>query len=289
MAASDSIQRAERRPPTDKATGSNNQFLRGIARAFAGSLIFSLPMLMTMEMWWMGFTMSAWRIAILLVVTVPLLLGLSLFAGFRSARSICDNIADVFVAIFVAVIAAIVTLWLFGVLEASMSLREVVGKVAVQMVPGSIGAMLARSQLGESSAEDEAGSGEEPYWGELFIMAVGAIFLSFNVAPTEEMVLIAYKMSVWQELCLALLSLLLMHAFVYSSNFKGGSSMGEEGFIRIFLRYSIVGYVTVIVVSMAILWFFGRADGTGMEEFLSASIVLAFPGSIGAAAARLVL
>ena len=38
------------------------------------------------------------------------------------------------------------------------------------------------------------------YGGQLFLMAAGALFLSFNVAPTEEMVLIAYMMSTWHLL-----------------------------------------------------------------------------------------
>ena len=120
-------------------------------------------------------------------------------------------------------------------------------------------------------------------------MAIGALFLSFNVAPTEEIVLIAYRMSVWQELILALLSLALMHLLVYEANFRGGSSLDERGFILVFVRYTVVGYVVVVLVSMGILWVFGRLDGNSLEETISAAVVLSFPGAIGAAAARLVL
>jgi hypothetical protein len=35
---------------------ANRVFLVGLGRAFGGALIFSLPMLMTMEMWWLGFS-----------------------------------------------------------------------------------------------------------------------------------------------------------------------------------------------------------------------------------------
>ncbi len=35
---------------------SATEFAVDAARAFAGALIFALPMLMTMEMWWLGFT-----------------------------------------------------------------------------------------------------------------------------------------------------------------------------------------------------------------------------------------
>lgn len=33
---------------------SDYRFFVGLARAFAGAVLFSLPLLMTMEMWWLG-------------------------------------------------------------------------------------------------------------------------------------------------------------------------------------------------------------------------------------------
>jgi uncharacterized membrane protein len=38
-----------------------------------------------------------------------------------------------------------------------------------------------------------------------------------------------------------------------------------------------------------VLWTFGRTDGLAAVELLRSSVVLAFPASIGAAAARLIL
>ncbi len=52
-------------------------------------------------------------------------------------------------------------------------------------------------------------------------MVVGALFLSVNIAPTEEVVLIAYKMNPWHEIALALGTLGLMHVFVYELEFRG--------------------------------------------------------------------
>ncbi len=63
------------------------------------------------------------------------------------------------------------------------------------------------------------------YLGELFLMAVGALFLSLNVAPTEEMIVIAYKMTHWHALVLMMLSIALMHGFVYAVSFEGGHEL----------------------------------------------------------------
>lgn len=55
-------------------------------------------MLMTMEMWSLGASMDPFRLALLLVVSVPLLIGLGRIAGFREASCSSDDLADAFVA-----------------------------------------------------------------------------------------------------------------------------------------------------------------------------------------------
>jgi uncharacterized membrane protein len=73
--------------------------------------------------------------------------------------------------------------------------------------------MLGRKQLG---AEPDTGAEEERkreagYGGELFLMMAGALFLAFNVAPTEEMILIAFQMTPWHALALGAASVALLH------------------------------------------------------------------------------
>jgi putative integral membrane protein (TIGR02587 family) len=268
---------------------SLQHFLTGLGRAAGGAIIFALPMLMTMEMWALGFTIEVWRLCLLLIVMIPLLLGLSYYGGFRRTFSLKDDLADVFVGVLIAGLMSAFVLWLFGLVTLETSLREAIGKIAVQVVPGGIGAMLARSQLGGESSTSDLRRERSSYWGEFFLMATGALFLSFNVAPTEEIILIAYQMDVWRECALALTSLLLMHAFVYVSNFKGGDARGAASHLSVFLRFSLTGYILSLFISMAMLWIFGRSDGLSFYSFLCATLVLGFPASIGAAAARLVL
>lgn len=265
------------------------EFWIGLGRAFAGALIFAVPVLMTMEAWALGFHLDPLRLALLLTVTAPMLVLLHKYGGFRKATRRRDHIADAFVAILVAAVAAAGVLFIFGVLTGGMPLREVIGKIAVQVVPGSLGATLARAQLGPNPLEE--GDVPEPgYAGELFLMVVGALFLSVNIAPTEEVVLIAYKMNPWQEIVLILATLALMHAFVYEFEFRGAHNPEPgAGFLSIFFRYAVVGYVLVMAVNLYILWTFGHIDGTGLSEIVSAVVVLSFPGALGAAVARLIL
>jgi putative integral membrane protein (TIGR02587 family) len=265
----------------------NQAFTIGLARAFGGAILFSLPMLMTMEMWELGFYMNKFRLALLLFLTVPLLVGLSHYMGFEETFGFLDDAVDAFVAVAVGFVASAAALGLFAVIRSGMSSQEIVGNIAIQMVPGSIGAMFAQSQLGGAGKEKK--NRHAGYCGEIFIMAAGALFLSFNVAPTEEMVLIAHKMTAWHSVGLALASLLVMHAFVYAVEFHGQVSIRPHiPFWSELLRFTIVGYAVVLLISLYILWTFGRTEGMSWEELLAVIIVLGFPAAIGAAAARLI-
>ena len=265
-------------------------FAIGLARAFGGALIFTLPILMTMEMWWLGFSVDSLRLALLLVSTIPLLIGLSHYMGFEETFGLKDDALDAFAALAVGFIAGAAALALFSVLEYGMSAREIIGKISIQAVPGSIGAMFAQSELGGKEGKKEEKKRHAGYGGEIFIMAAGALFLAFNVAPTEEMVLIAHKMSAWHSIALLLVSLLVMHAFVYALEFHGTALRSPDAtFWSVFVRFTIVGYAVALLMSLYMLWTFGRTDGVAVQQIVSILIVLGFPAAVGAAAARLIL
>jgi putative integral membrane protein (TIGR02587 family) len=119
-------------------------------------------------------------------------------------------------------------------------------------------------------------------------MTAGALFFAFNVAPTEEMVLIGYKMTPWHALLLLVVSLLIMHAIVYTVGFKG-QEPGADGFWPLFFQFSVVGYAIALAVSLGVLWIFGRLHGLGLEVLVMTVIVLGFPAALGAALSRLIL
>lgn len=275
------------------------RFLVGLARGIAGALLFSIPMLMTMEMWFLGFYMERERLLLLLLLNIPLLVGLSHRIGFERTTTWRESARDAIVAYGMGVAASALILVLLGVIKTDMGPREWVGMVALQAVPASIGALLGRSQLSMQDGEDEdeegdaAGDGEARetgYFTELFMMAVGALYLSLNLAPTEEMILLAFKMTGWHALSLLALSILLMHGFVYALAFRGSHSLNEGTPVwHALIRFTMPGYVLALAVSLYALWTFGRLDGLAPMEAILTIIVLGFPAAIGAAAARLVL
>jgi putative integral membrane protein (TIGR02587 family) len=283
------------------ARGSTDpqRFIVGLARGAAGALLFGIPMLMTMELWQMGFYIDRTRLLLLLLVNIPLLVLLARRIGFEKTSSWLQAVRDALTAYALAILISGFILLLLADLKTSMSISALVGKVAIQSVPASIGALLGRAQLqGGQGGDDEDADNSDPadedvsssYSHELFLMGVGALFLNLNVAPTEEIILIAYKMSALHALACILVSILIMHAFVYAVAFKGTHELPPDTpWWHALIRFTFPGYIVAVLISLYVLWTFGRLDGTGMMQVLMATIVLSFPGAIGAAAARLIL
>lgn len=264
--------------------------LRDFGRAGGGALLFSLPMLMTMEFWSLGITLDRGRLLVLLALNLPLLVLLSRQIGFEESGGWADDILDTLIALGIGLVASAAILALFGSLSLDEPLDAAAGKITLQTVPAALGALLARSQLGAGDDEDKPTDREESYPGELFLMGVGALFLGFNVAPTDEMLVIAMQMEPWMALSLVALSLALMHGFVFAVGFAGGSEVSpDEAWWSAFLRMTLPGYLIALGISLFLLWVFARTDGMAIEGIAMMSVVLAFPSAIGAAAARLVL
>jgi putative integral membrane protein (TIGR02587 family) len=91
-------------------------------------------------------------------------------------------------------------------------------------------------------------------------------------------------------MALAIASLIIMHGFVYAASFRGAPG-APEGVTRrtLFFRYTVPGYAIALVVSTYVLWTFGRYEDHTTITMIMQAVVLGFPASIGAAAARLVV
>jgi putative integral membrane protein (TIGR02587 family) len=305
-------------------------FVTGLGRGAAGAMLFGIPMLMTMELWQLGFYIEPHRLFLLLLVNIPLLVLLADRVGFERTSTWEEACRDAMIAYALGIVISAAVLFLIGDINIGMPLSEILGKTAIQAVPAGIGALLGRSQLG-GSADDEGvdesnasqktkaatngqrhqhgevkgrGDGDKgdaggdavpdqistSYSLELFLMAVGALFLNLNVAPTEEVVLISYKMTPWHALVMIAVSIAIMHGFVYAVAFKGSHAMPDKTpWWHAFFRFTLPGYIVAMTISFYVLWTFGRLDGIAPAQMLMAAIVLSFPGAIGAAAARLIL
>ena len=258
--------------------------LRGVGRAVGGALLFALPLLMTMELWQLAHTVDRFRLGLLVIVTAALVYGLvRIFGAGAGGGGVPGHLADTGLALLVAAVTAAVVLTVLAVVDPIGDWQDAVSVVAIETLPAAIGASYARSQLGEGSPKKEASR----YGHELFLMTAGAVVFAANIAPTEEVVLLAAKMTEAHTAVLVVLSLTLMHAFVYAVGFKGQERADRP--VHAFLTLTVVGYVLALAFSAYVLWTFGRFDGLGTVAVVSETVVLALPASLGAAAARLIL
>ncbi|HEV7415323.1 TIGR02587 family membrane protein [Tianweitania sediminis] len=273
--------------------GTNRAFLIGLARAFAGAIIFALPLFMTMEMWSIASYIEPLRFLLFLGFGLVLMIVLAFFSGFETSDGWLDATLDGVIAFAVGMISSGMLLWLFGVFPEDVTVAGALEIIALQAVPAGMGAVLATKQLGDERDENESeqtNEGRAGYFGQLILMLGGALFVGFNVAPTEEMLLITVSITPSKALALMACSILILHAFVYTVGFAGQEERPDgAGFLLTFAHYSVVGYALALACSAYVLWTFGRMDDVSLSLAAAMSVVLAFPASIGAGIARLVV
>lgn len=262
---------------------SERTYLRDLGRAAGGALLFALPLLMTMEMWQLGMVLEPWRQLLFLLVSLPLLYGLSHYAGFSAQDGPFCDLLDALGAIVVAALTAGGLMLLFNVMEIG-NLRVATGQLTLQIIPASIGALAARKQL-SAGRGDKIRKGD--YLGELFLMAAGAVYMALNLAPTEEMRLIAYRIGPWASVGLMALSFVLLHLIVFEFGFAGQEE--KESHLGALMHFTVPGYAICLLISIGILTLFGANDGHGLAAVAANTVVLAFPAALGAAAARLLV
>ena len=104
------------------------------------------------------------------------------------------------------------------------------------------------------------------------------------------MILITFAMDPTHLIGLMACSVLLLHALVYTVGFAGQERQAEGvGPWTTFLTYTLAGYGLALLLSAYVLWTFGRTDDASLSLVAMMAVVLAFPASLGAGIARLVV
>jgi putative integral membrane protein (TIGR02587 family) len=117
----------------------------------------------------------------------------------------------------------------------------------------------------------------------------GAVLFAANVAPTEEVLMIAAEISAARALGLALFSLAFGGVILYYSEFRGARRHAPADSPRAVFAGIVITYAVALVASALILWFFGRFSDTSFVVCLTQTIVLGVAATLGASAGRLLL
>jgi putative integral membrane protein (TIGR02587 family) len=248
------------------------QELNDLVRAFSGAYIFGVPLLFTMEMWWIGEYGDRWK----------------------RETTFRNTINQAVEATAVGIVAATVMLLVLNRIRPGDPLHSVLGMIVIQAVPLSIGASVANEvfgRWGEKRREGNAEGVQLKQWQELFsdvgATAIGGIFVGFSVAPTEEIPMLAAGLDYFHLALLVGFSLLLSYGIVFESGFDGGQ---PEGLFQRPITETTLAYVVSLLVAAVSLYLFGQIEtGQPLQSVIEQTLVLGLPMTIGGAAGRLVL
>ncbi len=270
-------------------TESDRRLLVDLTRGVCGGCLFAMPMIYTMEMWWLGYDTPTWQAALFLLATGGLSFGLNALAGYRREHGPFVDAADALISVALGIVVSAIVLGAIGELNVGNSLRVVLRQILLLAIPVSIGVSISRVQLGGSGDGD--GDGDAPSAHTLFhrfgIAVAGALLLGMSAAPTEEIRMIASRVE-WQHLfAMSTLSLCLTWASVFVADFpeqdertEGRSPWGET----VLVHALGLGVAAFLVSALGYL----RGDGSAPEA-MAVVVTLGLPTTLGAAIARLAL
>ncbi|MBE9078551.1 TIGR02587 family membrane protein [Romeria aff. gracilis LEGE 07310] len=277
--------------------------LRAILRGAAGSFLFGVPLLYTLEIWSIGSSTEAPLLLIVLGTTFIIVLLLTQIEGFRRTLQLrpLEAVLESIEALGIGMICALLALVLLRRITLVTPMTEALGKLVFESVPFSLGVTLARSTLTRPNRNRRRVSLPQRFTSPTLISLrdtlididatlIGAILIAFSIAPTEEIQLIASALPPLWLLLIVAASLLLSYSIVFASGFTDRSERQQRGLLLSPLSETLVTYLVVLLASMLMLIFFQQLNfQEPWQEWLGDTLVLGLPASVGGAAGRLLI
>jgi putative integral membrane protein (TIGR02587 family) len=280
--------------------------LQDLIRAASGGLLFGVPMLYTMEVWWIGSTAGPLRLYAVLALSFIPIFFLNRTSGFRSTKDVgfLDALMDTVDAVAISIVSVTVILVVLREITAATPLGQSLGKILYEGIPFSVGVGLASHFLTDQERAEPTPSPEsnqddvETETTDRDISAsvsdsgatlIGALVVAFSIAPTDEVPLLASAINARWLVVLVLVSLLVSYAIVFEAGFTSQNERHEhQGLFQAPVAETVVSYLLSLLAAYTMLWFFDRISP---EEpwftTLTHVVVLGFPAAVGGAAGRL--
>lgn len=276
--------------------------LRDALRGVCGGMLFGVPLLYTQEVWYVGSYTRAPRLLGMLLLALAPVFFLAHTAGFRTSRDVRyrDAAKDSVEALGLAIVCAAGVLLLLRQVTTQTPAAPALGRIVIEAVPFAIGMALSRHFL--AGAPDEGQDPDEgrrhshgrlpstnPTVADLGATAIGAIFVALNIAPTDEVQIIAATMTPAWLLGVLLASLVISYCIVFMAGFGDQQRRRrQQGVLQHPLTETVVSYLVSLLMAAAMLWFFQRLElGDPWPLALTYVVVLGLPSAIGGAAGRL--
>jgi len=281
--------------------------LEDVIRGACGGFLFGVPLLYTMEVWWIGSTVAPPLMLLAIVTTWTVVFFLSRTEGFRRTASVSfgDAARDTVEAVAIGLVCTTLLLWILREVTLQTQLSEALGKVVFESVPFSLGVALSNQFLSSSPEENRGQSSQasDPAQAadlkpeisgtlaDVGATLIGAIIIAFSIAPTDEIPMLAAATSEGWLLATIAVSLLISYGIVFEANFANKSKrQQQQGLFQSPLSETIMSYLISLIAAAMMLWFFQQLDFSDPGEmWLSYTVLLGLPATIGGAAGRLAI
>jgi putative integral membrane protein (TIGR02587 family) len=279
--------------------------MKAILRGAAGSFLFGIPLLYTVEVWAIGSSTDSLRLLAVQAVTFVVVLLLTQIEGFRRSLTIqpLETVLESIESLGIGIFCAAIALLLLRRITLATPLSEALGKLIFEGVPFSLGVTLARSTLERRRSGQrrtpETVSEAEPVptvasfrdsLVDIDATLIGAIVIAFSIAPTEEIPIIASALPPLWLLLIMAASLLISYIIVFASGFTDRRERARRGLLISPLAETMAAYVVVLMASAFMLVFFQQLTSHDpWQEWLGNIIVLGLPASVGGAAGRILV
>lgn len=274
---------------------------RDLVAAASGGLLFGIPMLFTMEVWWTGTHTDASQMALVLALTfVPVFL-LNRTDGFRRTRDIRlrDAATDTVEAVALGLVLVFAVLVLLREITPDTALSVALGKVVYEAFPFCLGISVANHflQRGDEATDDQQADGrpDEDDHGmhatlaDMGATAVGAMFIALNISPTDEVPMVAAALGPIGVLAIMMASILVSYGIVFVAGFTRQQQRHDHaGPLQRPWAETVSSYLVALACAGLLLLLFQRLDGPWIDS-LDQIVVLGFPAAVGGAAGRLAL
>ncbi|WP_414518332.1 TIGR02587 family membrane protein [Nostoc sp. PCC 9305] len=282
--------------------------INDIIRGACGGFLFGIPLLYTMEVWWIGSLAKAQLIMTAIALMFIVVYLLNQIEGFRKRRYrwLSHQAAmDTVEAIAIGIACSTFVLLLLRELTPETSLKESLGKIIFESVPFALGVALANQLLGDTENSNGKGQGSDrensttknkrdelhATFTDVGGTLIGATIIAFNIAPTDEIPMLAAATSPPWELAMIAASLLISYGIVFQAGFSNQQKRKEQK--GIFQRPSsetIMSYLVSLLAGAFMLWFFQKLTlSDPWTMWLDHTLILGLPATIGGAAGRLAI
>jgi putative integral membrane protein (TIGR02587 family) len=277
--------------------------IRDSIRGASSGFLFGIPLLYTMEVWWIGSYAEPLQMLIALVTNFVVVFLLIRTEGFRGTvdTKMRDALMDSVETLAIGFVCTALTLVLLREITLATSLNEAVGKIIFESVPFSLGVAVANSFLSgdrnqggnepRSSSPQSQSAEINATFADVGATSIGALFIAFTIAPTQEVPMLASAMTPPWLLATIAASLLISYGIVFVAGLTNQAKRyQQEGLFHQPINETLIAYIVSLMAGLLMLWFFHQLS---LEDpwtvWLSHAIVLGLPASIGGAAGRIVV